>query len=482
MDKTYFLNQSTSLILVTVLSLAFVFLGLYISKKYQGLNNYLTANRNIGLFSLTTSLTASALGAWILFGPASAATWGGIGAVIGYSLGTAFPMFFLIYLGKKIRKEFPKGSSLIEFMRKKFGKSLFKLILLMTIFYMFIFLCAEVTAIAVLINYISGTKLWITALIVLVSTLIYTLYGGLRASIFTDNIQMIVIGVLLLISFFYINSFTGSEFSFEFVKQKNPHLLSSSYIPSYTAGLTFFIAVAATNLFHQGNWQRVYAAKNFDTLKKSLIFSFFIIVPIVFYMGFTGMVAFSIDPTTRPDLGFFTLLLKEQKEILSLIVIVLGLALTISTVDTLVNAISSLIVVDGKATFNLYKKTNYFNFSKYVILFLSLISFIVASKGFDILYLFLLADLFCCAFVLTVFYSFYDKSITEKIANLSIITGLVAGFLIFPTPDFSKSLLIGILMPTDLFPSFVSQSLLFLSFVVATFLPLLILKAKKFKY
>ena len=199
-------------------------------------------------------------------------------------------------------------------------------------------------------------------------------------------------------------------------------------------------------------------------------------------MGFTGMVAFSIDPTTRPDLGFFTLLLKEQKEILSLIVIILGLALTISTVDTLVNAISSLIVVDGKATFNLYKKTNYFNFSKYVILFLSLISFIVASKGFDILYLFLLADLFCCAFVLTVFYSFYDKSITEKIANLSIITGLVAGFLIFPTPDFSKSLLIGILMPTDLFPPFVSQSLLFLSFVVATFLPLLILKAKKFKY
>ena len=44
-------------------------------------------------------------------------------------------------------------------MRKKFGKSLFKLILFMTIFYMFIFLCAEVTAVAVLINYISGTEL-----------------------------------------------------------------------------------------------------------------------------------------------------------------------------------------------------------------------------------------------------------------------------------------------------------------------------------
>ena len=478
MDKTYFLSQTTSLTLVIVISLIFVSLGLYNSKKYQGLNNYLTANRNIGLFSLTTSLTASALGAWILFGPASAATWGGIGAVIGYSLGTAFPMFFLIHLGKKIRKEFPKGFSLIEFMRKKFGKSLFKLISLMTIFYMFIFLCAEVTAVAVLINYISGTELWITALIVLISTLAYTLYGGLRASIFTDNIQMVVIGVLLLISLFYIKTFIGSEFSFEFINKKNPQLLSSSYIPSYTAGLTFFIAVAATNLFHQGNWQRVYAAKNFETLRKSLIISFFLIIPIVFYMGFTGMVAFSIDPTTRPDLGFFTLLLKEQTELLSLFVIVLGLALTISTVDTLVNAISSLIVVDGKATFNFNKKTNYLNFSKYIILFLSSICFIIASKGYDILYLFLLADLFCCAFVLTVFYSFYDKKINENTAYISIVLGLILGFLLFPTPDFSKSLLVGIIAPIEFFPSFLVQNLLFWSFIAATLGPMIPWKIK----
>ena len=479
MDKTFFISQSTSLTLVIIISLIFAILGLYHSKKFQGINNYLTANRNIRLFSLTTSLVASALGAWILFGPAAASTWGGLGAVIGYSLGTAFPMIFLIYLGKKIRNEFPRGSSLIEFMRKKFGKSLFKLILLMTIFYMFIFLCAEVTAVAVLINYISGTELWITALIVLFATLSYTLYGGLRASIFTDNIQMIVIGVLLVVTVSYIISFTENEFSFAFIEEKNPQLLSRSYIPNYTAGLTFFIAVAATNLFHQGNWQRVYAAKDYQTLKKSLIISFFIIVPIVFFMGFAGMVSFSINPGNRPDLGFFSLLLKERSELLSLIIVILGLALTISTVDTLINAISSLFVVDGKATFNLNKKTDYLKLSKYFIIFLSLIAFIIASKGFDVLYLFLLADLFCCAFVFTVFYSFYNKGINEKTAYISIVVGLLGGFLMFPFPDFSKSLLVGILIPKEMFAPFVVQSLLFLSFIVATFLPVIILKIKK---
>ena len=480
MDTTQLISQSTSLILVIVISLIFTILGLYHSRKFQGINNYLTANRNIGFFSLTTSLVASALGAWILFGPASAATWGGIGAVIGYALGTAFPMIFLIYLGKKLREEFPKGSSLIEFLRIKFGKSLFKLILLMMIFYMFIFLCAEVTAVAILINYISGTELWITALIILLATLTYTLYGGLRASIFTDNIQMIVIGVLLIISAIYLINFNVDQFNFSFINQQNPHLLSSSYVPSYTAGLTFFIAVAATNLFHQGNWQRVYAAKDYDTLRKSLLVSFFIIIPIVFFMGFSGLVAISVDAKVIPDLGFFSLLLKEQTEFLSLIIVTLGLALTISTVDTLVNAISSLIVVDGKATFNLNKKTNYLLLSKYIMIFLSIIAFVIASKGFSILYLFLLADLLCCAFVVTVFYSFYDKNINEKTAYISIIIGLIGGLLLFPIPDFTKSLLVGILFSKNAFAPFVSQSLLFLSFMVATFLPWIIIKFKKF--
>jgi hypothetical protein len=79
--------------------------------------------------------------------------------------------------------------------------------------------------------------------------------------------------------------------------------------------------------------------------------------------------------------------------------------------------------------------------------------------------------------VFTVFYSFYKK-VNEKTAYASILIGLIGGFLMFPYPDFSKSLLVGGLMSKDLFSPFVAQSLLFLSFVVATFLPAVILKLK----
>ena len=476
MEQINILSQSSAILLTFVLSIIFVIVGIVYSKKYQGINNYLVANRSIGTFSLTTSLVASALGAWILFGPASAATWGGIGAVIGYALGTAFPLFALIYLGERFRKFYPKGRTLVEVIRLRFGAKLFKLILFLSIFYMTIFLIAEVTAVSVLINYISGTDLWITALIVIISSLIYTLYGGLRASIFTDNIQFIIFCLFLLIGFYYLISFNANAFSFEYIKLNKPNLLSSSYLPNFTAGLTFFIAVAATNLFHQGNWQRVYAAKNKKVLKNSLIISFLIIIPIVFLMGFSGLIAVSENPKVVPDLAFFSLLFKEQALTLSIVIVILAISLTVSSIDTLINAISSLIVVDGKKVLNL--KGNYLKLSKQIIIILSLITFFVASKGLGILYLFLLADLFCCAAVLTVFYSFYSKTFSEKKAYVSIIIGLTVGLLLFPSPDFLKSILIGIIFPTDFFPDIVSQSLLFLSFLFATFMPIFVWRFK----
>ncbi len=476
MNNIILLSQQNVILLVLGISIFFVILGIVYSKKFKGLNNYLLANRSVGTFSLTSSLVASALGAWILFGPASAAIWGGIGAVIGYALGTAFPLFILIYLGTQFREKYPKGKTLIEVIRLKYGPNLFKLILVLSIFYMTIFLIAEVTAVSMLINYISGTDLWITALIVIISSLIYTLYGGLRASIFTDNIQFLFLIVLLLITFSYLFNFNTNEFNFDYIKTKQPQLLSINYLPNFTAGLTFFIAVAATNLFHQGNWQRVYAAKNSEVLKKSLIFSFLIIIPIVFFMGFTGLVAASSENIVAPDLAFFQLLLKDQYLIISVIIIFLAISLTVSSIDTIINAISSLIIVDGK---KIIKIKNYDLLSKQIIIILSIIALFVASKGLSILYLFLLADLFCCAAVLSIFYGFYSKTFFEKNAYVSIIVGLIAGLLLFPSPDFSKSILIGILFPVDLFPSIVSQSLLFLSFLTATFAPLLTWSLKK---
>ena len=474
-NQAHYLNQNFTLLIIILISIVFAIIGILSSKQHQNLSNYLTAGRNVGSLSLTTSLVASALGAWILFGPASAATWGGLGSVIGYAIGAAFPMIAFIFLGPKIRNIFPKGNTLTEFIHKKFGKNLFKLILIITIFYMFIFLCAEVTAVSLLVNYISGIPLWTTALLIITTTLFYTLYGGLKASIFTDNFQFYIILILLFISAYYLFSLYLNNTSFDIIKSNSSQLISGSYIPNYTAGLTFFIAVAATNLFHQGNWQRVYAAKNNKVLKQSLIISFIVIIPIVSFMGISGILAISIDSQINPDLAFFSILLKDKAEFLSILIVVLAVSLTVSTVDTLVNAISSIVVVDGKKFYKSSIKKNFLKFSKFFIIILSIIAFIIASRGYSILYLFLLADLLCCAAVFTVFYGFYQNNLKEKKLIISIFTGLFLGLIFFPSSDFANSILVGGLMPFDLFPQIVSSNLLFWSFLLATVGPVVVI-------
>ena len=472
MEKIY-LSAQTSLLVTILVGLFFVGLGYLNSKKIQNKSNYIIGNKDENTFSLTTSLSASALGAWILFGPASAATWGGIGAVIGYAFGTATPMLLLYNFGPKIRKEFSKGLSLTEFIKKRFGLGVLKISLFLILFYLTIFLIAEVTAIAFLINFISKTPLWITAGITLIICLLYILKGGFKLSIITDKYQFIVIAVLIFISAIIILGKLEIN-SFELIKQNASNLVNSKYLPNYTAGLTFFIAVAATNLFHQGNWQRVFAAKNNLILKKSLIYSSIIIFIIVFWMGYSGLISLSLNSNVIPDLAFFNLILNNNY-IITISILILALALTLSTIDTLINAISSIFIVNGNQINKSISGKSVRNKTNYIIIFICILVFILASKGFSILYLFLLADLFCCSAVVTIFYGFFNKNINYQISYLSIFSALITGLLFFPSTSFQSSILVGNLLPLEFFSPIVITNLLFISFAAAIIIQILLI-------
>ena len=473
MEKTYLSIQS-SLTVIVLVGIFFILLGYLNSKKFVNNNNYIVGDRDENTFSLTASLTASALGAWILFGPASAATWGGIGAVIGYALGTAAPMLFLYNFGPKIRKEFPNGLTLTEFIKKRFGTGILKICLFLILFYLTIFLIAEVTAIAALLKYTSQVPLWFTAAITLIICLLYILRGGFKLSIITDKYQFSFIVVIILSSLFLVLGKLDIP-SFEIIKQNSPNLIDKNYLPNYTAGLTFFIAVAATNLFHQGNWQRVFSAKNNRILKSSLIYSSLITFIIVFWMGYTGLLSLSLNSKVIPDLAFFDLLLDKKDSVVVIAILILAMSLTLSTIDTLINAISSLIIIDGKFVNKSLKGKEVKNKANIIILLLSVLVFILASKGFSILYLFLLADLLCCAAVITIFYGFFNKKINTKLASYTIFIGLFCGLLFFPSQNFQSSILVGNLISIEHFTPLISTNLLFLSFAISIIIPLIII-------
>ena len=168
-------------------------------------------------------------------------------------------------------------------------------------------------------------------------------------------------------------------------------------------------------------------------------------------------------------------MLSNKSSIIVLGILILALSLTLSTIDTLINAISSLIIVNSDqinkslGTKKIKSKTNF------IILLLSLLVFVLASKGYSILYLFLLADLLCCSAVITIFYGFFKKRVNQKLAGFSITSGLILGLLFFPSPNFKSSILVGNLIFIDNFSVFIKTNLLFISFFISLIMPLLII-------
>ena len=72
-----------------------------------------------------------------------------------------------------------------------------------------------------------------------------------------------------------------------------------------------------------------------------------------------------------------------------------------------------------------------------------------------------------------IFYGMFKGDVDEKISLISVIIGLIFGLLLFPNQTFDKSILIGGLFPAKIFPIWISSALLFWSFVLGTFAPMI---------
>src|SRR5690606_25340042 len=188
------LSSTAAIVWLVVFAALFSLAGLFSARRrLHSLEDYTVARHSQGTFGTMLTLLATSLGAWILFAPAQAATWGGLAAVTGYAIGAMSPRLIMIPLGKRLRALAPGGHTLTEFVVLRFGRPMYALTLVIMMFYMFITLTAEITAVAKLVTLLAPVPLWVTAAIVMASTLLYTAWGGLRASIFTDKVQMAVI-------------------------------------------------------------------------------------------------------------------------------------------------------------------------------------------------------------------------------------------------------------------------------------------------
>jgi Na+/proline symporter len=467
----------TGLTIIIATAVIFSLIGiLYAKRKKISVEDFISARNSVKLPTAIATLVASSMGVWILFSPAETAVTSGITALIGYSIGSAFALFIFAWIGSRIRSLMPKGHTITEYVFLRYGKGMYILILFISVFYMAVFLAAELTGISLAAKLVFNIPLIFTAFIVGIGTLAYTAFGGIKATIFTDRIQSIVIlpllAIIFLASLFFLGGFTDVINKADKI---NPDLFNFSYFTGIEFALTLIIAIIGAELFNQGNWQRVYGAKNSLVMKKAFLIAGFIVLPIIFFIGFFGFFAVDSGTADHPSVAMFEFLLEVTPKWILLTAMVLGIALVMSSMDTLLNGLVSLFTIDLARLKPRLSHNSLLSIGKWFTVILAGLAILVSTKGYSVLYLFLVADLVCVGAAFPTFYGMYTRRFSGVYALVASVIGIAIGSSIFPNPSFTA----GIFFPNyfNLFWSF------FTALITSTIISVIFgFYSKKFKF
>ncbi len=178
------------LLLILLTATVFAIAGVVYSRRLAGtLEEFVVTRNRLGLGAGAATLIASGMGAWVLFSPAEATVTAGVLALVGYALGGGLALCAFIWLGTRLRRVMPRGHALTEYVLLRFGRGMYLFVLIVMVFYMGVYLAAELTGIALAARMVFDVPVGVTVAAVCVGTLAYTAIGGFPASVFTDRLQ-----------------------------------------------------------------------------------------------------------------------------------------------------------------------------------------------------------------------------------------------------------------------------------------------------
>jgi SSS family solute:Na+ symporter len=389
--------------------LVFIWIGLRARAPAGDLDDYLVARNSQGALATGLSFLASGMGGWILFAPPEVAAFVGPVALAGYAVGAALPFLVFAACGAAIRARMPGGRSLAEFADLRFGGGMRRWVALLSVLYMLCFLTAELTAIGGITTLLSDVPGAVSVVGVAIATLVYTAWGGLRASIRTDVLQgWLVLGLVALV--------------FAAAWRWAPQVDTARALPQVGTGdalavaLTLVIAVTAANLFHQGYWQRLWAARDVGALARGAAIGGAASMVVVALIGALGLMAVAAGvPLGTPPMPLFALI-GQAPPWVALAALVLAVALVASSVDTLQSGIASLIVTERAGTS--------LAAARVITVALMVPVVLVALQGLSVLRLFLIADLLCATTVVPLLLGLW-----RRMSARAAIAGALAGLL-----------------------------------------------------
>ena len=320
--------------------------------------DYFLAGRNIGWFIVGASLFASNIGSEHLVGLA------GTGAASGMAVGQfeVLASLILLILGWVFVPFYLRSGvfTMPEFLERRYSSGArWYLAIVSIIAYVLTKISVTIAAGGIVFEALMGIDFWTGAMIVVVATGIYTVFGGLRAVLYTDMIQMFVlIGGAVAVTVVGLDALGGWG---EMTRTAGPGFLDmwkSASDPNFPwTGILFGAPILGVWYWCTDQFivQRVLSAKDQDDARRGTIFAGYLKLLPLFIFVVPGVVAYALAQRglitlEQPDKALPTLVAALMPDGLRGVVVAGLLAALMSSLSSVFNSCSTLI------TWDVYKK------------------------------------------------------------------------------------------------------------------------------
>ena len=351
-----------------------IFIGLYFllmvvasirPGKVQSQENFSIANRQAGPVPIISSLAASFRdGSGIVI-------WIGFGLTIGYgAMGLIVGVFaaMLIYtlFGPRVRQLSIENDVITvgELIRTAVGPVTEKVSTLLVLAFSIVIVAIQLFVAGNLLAEVIGLSLWIGVVSVSGIVAVYLVFGGYGAVLKTDVIQFVLIISLIIVPFLAMTGDHPMTGSHQFLD------LASLFTLPVPDQLALFLIGFLYMLSSADTWQKLFAARSDRVIRIGFPVSAFFLIIMSISLIWLGMISKGVLPSST-EAGDVLFQLFQQKAlptvILTFLVVVI-MAITMSTLDTFCYLFSSSVSKNFLSPETTNSSEKYIRVSRFIML------------------------------------------------------------------------------------------------------------------
>lgn len=436
-------------IVIIIYIVGFLFLGRLFKDNKSG-KDYFLGGKSFGWFPLSLSTAATQLSA-ISFISAPAFVGLKVGGGMKWlTFELAVPLAMLFLMVFLIPPMYKSGIvSVYEYLEKRFDRSSRTLISVVFQVSRAFGTGVMVYTVALILMSVMKIPMWQTISIIGVVTLIYSYQGGMKAVVYGDMIQMIILFLGMIICFvaglYYLGGWEN------FIAQVDTERLTAvnfdswgltegdefGFFPMLFGGLFLYVSYYGTD---QSQVQRLFSAQDMGTVKKTLLANGLMRFPITLFYCIMGLIigTFVLSnaeflakiPTDKPDL-MIPIFIRDYLP--HGVIGILMIAILAAAMSSLSSAINSLSAASVEDIFNRNKNLTdkqYMKYSKYSAIFWGLVCLILAFFTGDIAKTVIeainkIGSVFYGPILATFISAIALKRVNARGANVGLVTGVL---------------------------------------------------------